>query len=171
MLRRIRNVIYGYRICKRFKVKFNIFESLYGNVLGCNYRKDGSITVSSSSCDIFIPILFHEIGHGFNSPDYNVEGEDLCYIHVFASNRKKRVSSYQLVIEAEASRRAVWMMKLLKIHDERYEDFLAAAYSTYTQLYNDDCYKTQLALRDIDYRGIQYIKGNITFKEFLGDSK
>lgn len=159
----IKNLITGSKLCRRHGVKFNNIESLLGGVLGCCYGNK-TITVDIWS-EHFMAILLHEIGHLKHPDGWSVKSKKLISVNNLSLGGESVACN--LIREVQASRFAAKVLKAMG--DETSIDFLCEAYSTYCTYSLGVSYEMVLNLSDLNYRGVQCIKGKIGFKDFLGE--
>ena len=142
MFKSLKNLILGYKICRKYNIKFKPWKRVSYSNASFQIDKREEDYLYTIWCSIFhpmfIPSLFHELAH---CRDYNLTRFSKRYTHmemnVIAKNKvEESVEDYstRLFSEVRANKYAIRYMKSCKMYSEKYQKDLEWAMSTYIAL-------------------------------------
>lgn len=156
----IKNLILGYKVCKKFNVKFIPWRRVKYSCASFQVvdGKDYTIWCEVNN-KMFIPSLFHELSHCIDYKHTKMKRKSSAVLDVEKIKSELDLSEedYKRTLESEvrANRYALKFLKSTGMWCQDYQDDLEWAMTTYIK------YVDKLSIADYHYNTMKYLRGNL----------
>lgn len=152
----VKNWYFGYKVCKRYKLKFK--PIMTSKVNGCYYSQLGCIRVALFNIN-FNEILFHELGHHIDISQSSATMGSV--FRILGTDKSLGEHSYNITLyrEGRASRYAMRFLRSTGLNVDNSFEFLREAITTYIRCIPSSQLPFKIMLADLDYKLCRYIKG------------